>query len=144
MAEAAGTARRVGFVGRVRWRRLLTPEALIIGLAAAIVCYLTARHFFDSFEEPYAKLLSYLWSFFAAALTLVLGHWLLFYGAIAQPTLLLVAVGYGLAALYYLDHHDKLSRLVRVEIIATTCAIVIAVIVSLTVNVVSTVRALLS
>jgi hypothetical protein len=112
--------------------------------AAAIVCYLSARHFFDSFEEPYAKLLSYLWSFFAAALTLVLGHWLLFYGAIAQPTLLLVAVGYGLAALYYLDHHDKLSRLVRIEIMATTCAIVIAVIVSLTVNVVSTVRALLS
>ncbi|HEU4541787.1 MAG TPA: iron ABC transporter permease [Jiangellaceae bacterium] len=40
MAEAAGTARRVGFVGRVRWRRLLTPEALIIGLAVALVCYL--------------------------------------------------------------------------------------------------------
>lgn len=112
--------------------------------AAAIVCYLAARHFFDSFDEPYAKLLSYLWAFFAGALTLVLGHWLLFYGAVAQPTLLLVAVGYGLAALYYLDHHDKLSRLVRIEIMATTCAIVVAVIVSLAVNVVSTVRALLS
>jgi len=112
-------------------------------LAAAVVCYLASRHFFDSFDEPYAKLLSYLWAFFAASLTWVLGHWLLFYGAIAQPTLLLVAVGYGLAALYYLDHHDKLSRLVRVEIMATTCAIVVAVAVSLTVNVVNTVRALL-
>lgn len=109
----------------------------------AIVCYLTARHFFDSFEEPYAKLLSYLWAFFAAALTWVLGHWLLFYGPIAQPTLLLVAVGYGLAALYYLDHNDKLSKLVRAEIMATTSAIAIAVVVSLTVNVVSTVRELL-
>jgi hypothetical protein len=109
----------------------------------ATVCYLAARHFFDSFDEPYAKLLSYLWAYFAAALTWVLGHWLLFYEFIAQPTLLLVAVGYGLAALYYLDHYDKLSRLVRIEILATTGAIVLAVTISLTVNVMNTVRALL-
>jgi len=111
--------------------------------AVALVCYLAARHFFDSFDEPYAKLLSYLWAFFASALTWVLGHWLLFYGPIAQPTLLLVAVGYGLAALYYLDHNDKLSKLVRAEIMATTCAIAVAVVVSLTFNVVDTVRELL-
>ncbi len=114
-----------------------------IVLSAATVCYLSARHFFDSFDEPYAKLLSYLWAFFAAALTWVLGHWLLFYGPIAQPTLLLVAVGYGLAVLYYLDHNDKLSKLVRAEILATTSAIIAAVVISLTVNVVSTVRELL-
>jgi hypothetical protein len=112
-------------------------------LSSALVCYMAARHFFDSFDEPYARLLSYLWAFFASALTWVLGHWLLFYGAIAQPTLLLVAVGYGLAALYYLDHNDKLSKLVRVEIMATTGAIVVAVAISLTVNVISTVKALL-
>jgi len=112
-------------------------------LSSAVVCYLAARHFFDSFDEPYAKLLSYLWAYFAAALAWVLGHWLLFYGPIAQPTLLLVAVGYGLAVLYYLDHHDKLSRLVRIEVFATTCAIIGAVVISLTVNVVSTVRELL-
>lgn len=117
--------------------------------SAAAVCYLAARHFFDSFDEPYVKLLSYLWAYFAAGLTWVLGHWLLpkdfgeFYGFTAQPTLLLVGVGYGLAVLYYLDHHDKLSRLVRIEILLTTCAIVAAVTVSLAVNVVSTVRALL-
>jgi hypothetical protein len=112
-------------------------------LSSALVCYLAARHFFDSFDEPYAKLLSYLWAYFAGALTWALGHWLLFYGVIAQPTLLLVAVGYGLAVLYYLDHHDKLSNLVRMEIMVTTCAIMVAVVVSLTVNILSTVRALL-
>ena len=113
-------------------------------LASAVVCYLSARHFFDSFDEPYAKLLSYLWSYFAAGLTWVLGHWLLFYGGIiAQPTLLLVAVGYGLATLYYLDHNDKLSRLVRIEVMTTTGAIVIAVVVSLTANIITTVRTLL-
>lgn len=112
-------------------------------LSSALVCYLAARHFFDSFDEPYAKLLSYLWAYFTAALVWVLGHWLLFYGIIAQPTLLIVAVGYGLVVLYYLDHFDKLSRLVRIEIMATSWAIVVAVVVSLTVNVMSTVKALL-
>lgn len=113
-------------------------------ISTAIVCYLSARHFFDSFDEPYAKLLSYLWAYCAAALTWLLGHWLLFYNDfIAQPTVLLVAVGYGLATLYYLDHNDKLSKLVRTEILVTTCAIVIAVIVSLSINVSSTVRTLL-
>ncbi|HEX6198377.1 MAG TPA: iron ABC transporter permease [Jiangellaceae bacterium] len=41
MADTRGaTARLVRIAGRVRWRRLLTPEALIIGVAVAIVCYL--------------------------------------------------------------------------------------------------------
>jgi hypothetical protein len=115
----------------------------VLVFLSAVVCYLSARHFFGSFDEPYAKLLSYLWAYFAAGLVWVLGHWLLFYGVIAQPTLLLVAVGYGLAALYYLDHYDKLSKLVRLETLVTTCAIIVAVTVSLAVNVVSTVRALL-
>ncbi len=112
-------------------------------VCSGLMCYLVARHFLDSFDEPYAKLLSYLWAYFGAGVVWVLGHWLLFYGFLAQPTLLLVAVGYGLAALYYLDHHDKLSKVVRMEILITTSAIIVAVILSLTVNVTNTVRALL-
>lgn len=130
-------------------------SALFIGLGDAplyvlvlfvgLICFLSARHFFDSFDEPYAKLLSHLWGYFGAALTWVLGHWLLFYGngLVAQPTLLLLAIGYGLAALYYLDHHDRLSKLVRVEIMAITAIIVIAIVGSLTVNVTGTVKDLL-
>jgi len=112
-------------------------------LSSAMIAYLVSRHFLDAFDEPYARLLSYLWAYFAAGLTWILCHWLLFYGFLAQPTLLLTALGYGLAALYYLDHHDRLSKLARLEIIVTTCAIVLAVVVSLTVNVSTTVRALL-
>lgn len=130
-------------------------SALFIGLGDAplyflvlltgTVCYLTARHFFDSFDEAYAKLLSYCWGYFGAALTWVLGHWLLFYGNgfIAQPTLLLLALGYGLAALYYLDHHDRLSKVVRIEIMSITAVIVLAIVSSLTVNVTGTVKDLL-
>lgn len=117
----------------------------VIVLFTGLICYLSARHFFDSFDEPYAKLLSYIWGYFGAALTWVLGHWLLFYGngLVAQPTLLLLATGYGFAALYYLDHHDRLSKLVRVEIMAITAVIVLAIVGSLTVNVTGTVKDLL-
>lgn len=89
-----------------------------------LICYISAHHFFDSFDEPYTRLLSYLWAYFGAALTWVLGHWLLFYGIVSQPTLLLVSLGYGLAALYYLDHHDRLSTGVRRQIIFVLVAIV--------------------
>lgn len=114
-------------------------------LLAGLVCYLSARHFLDSFDESYAKLLAYSWGFFGATLTWVLGHWLLFYGngLIAQPTLMLTAVGYGLAALYYLDHYDRLSKPVRIEILVITIIIALAIVVSLAINVTGTVQDLL-
>jgi hypothetical protein len=98
-------------------------------LLTGAICYLSARHFFDSFDEPYAKLLSYIWGYFGAALTWVLGHWLLYYSIVAQPVLLLLAVGYGLAALYYLDHHDRLTRGVRRQFIFIMLAIVLIVVI---------------
>jgi hypothetical protein len=94
-----------------------------------LVCYISAHHFFDSFDEPYTRLLSYLWGYFGASLMWVLGHWLLFYGIVSQPTLLIVSLGYGLAALYYLDHRDRLSTGVRRQIIFILVAIVGIVIV---------------
>jgi hypothetical protein len=92
-----------------------------------LISYLAARHFFDSFDEPYAKLLSYMWGYFGAALMWVLGHWLLFYGFVAQPTLLLVILGYGLATIYYLDHFDKLSAVIRRQFIFIMIAVVVIV-----------------
>lgn len=98
-------------------------------LSTGLVCYLSARHFFDSFDEPYAKLLSYIWGYFSVALTWVLGHWLLYYDIVAQPVLLLLAIGYGLAALYYLDHHDRLSKGVRKQFVFIMIAIVLIVVI---------------
>lgn len=92
-----------------------------------LICYLAAHHFFDSFDEPYAKLLSYGWGYFGAALVWVLGHWLLYYGVVAQPVLLLVAIGFGLATLYYLDHHDRLSAAVKRQVMFIMVAIVFIV-----------------
>lgn len=94
-----------------------------------LICYLSAHHFFDSFDEPYAKLLSYAWGYFGASLVWVLGHWLLYYGIVAQPVLLLVAIGFGLATLYYLDHHERLSRAVRRQFIFIMLAIILIVLI---------------
>jgi hypothetical protein len=94
-----------------------------------IICYLAARHFFTIFEESFTSLYSHTWAYFAASLTWVLGHWLLFYGSFAQPTVLLTAIGIGLASLYYLKQNDRLSTLLRRQIVLTVIAVVVVVLV---------------
>jgi hypothetical protein len=98
-------------------------------LLSGLICYLAAHHFFDAFDEPYAKLLSYLWGYFGAALTWLLGHWLLYYRftAVAQPTLLLTAIGYGLAVLYYLDHHERLNSGLKRQFLFIMLAVILVV-----------------
>lgn len=98
---------------------------LVIGSWA--VCYAAARHFLTSFDEPLTSFLSHVWAYFAASLVWVLGHWLLFYGVISQPTLLLSLVGFGLASLYYLEKTDRLSVLMRRQIIFILLAVVVVV-----------------
>jgi hypothetical protein len=93
------------------------------------VCYLAGRHFFSSYDEPLTALLSQLWGYFGAALTWVLGHWLLYYGAMAQPVLFLSVIGFGLAILYYLETNDRLSVLVRRQIILIMTAVIFVLII---------------
>jgi hypothetical protein len=96
-------------------------------LLSGLFCFLAARHFLDTFDEPYARMLSYTWGYFGAALAWLLSHWLLFYQGIAQPTLLLSTLGYGLAVLYYLDHNDRLSKGVQRQFLIIMLAIVLVV-----------------
>lgn len=101
--------------------------SLVLVAAGGVVCYLSARHFFASFDEIYARFLAHTWSYFAAALIWILSHWLLFYGNLAQPTLLLSVIGFGCAGLYYLEQTDKLSLLLRRQLVFVMAAIVIIV-----------------
>ena len=96
-------------------------------LLSGLFCFLAARHFLDAFDEPYARMLAYVWGYFGAALAWLLSHWLLFYRGVAQPTLLLSAVGYGLAVLYYLDHNDRLGKGLRRQVIFIMAAVVLVV-----------------
>lgn len=92
------------------------PLGVYIVLTAAIV-YFSARHFFGSFEEVHYNSFSWFWALFGGTLTWVLGHWLLFYGPIAQPAVILTIIGYGLASLYYLAETDKLSAIIQRQIV---------------------------
>ncbi|MDB5164392.1 MAG: hypothetical protein JWL89_18 [Candidatus Saccharibacteria bacterium] len=96
-------------------------------LATGLICFLAARHFLDAFDEPYARMLAYVWGYFGAALAWLLSHWLLYYHGVAQTTLLLSTLGYGMAVLYYLDHHDRLGKGARRQFIFIMLAIVVVV-----------------
>jgi len=102
------------------------PLFVLVG-SVGLLCFCAAHHFFDSFDEPYTRLLAYFWAYFGAALTWVLGHWLLFYGPVAQLTLLLTALGLGLGTLYYLDHFDKLSSSIRRQVVFILAAVLLVV-----------------
>lgn len=94
-----------------------------------LVAYLAARHFLTSFEEAHTALIAHVWGYFAASLAFVLGHWMLFYGSVAQIILILTNVGYGLAAMYYLDAKDRLSMGLKRELLAIMSAILFIILV---------------
>lgn len=82
------------------------------------VTYLCARHFLTAFDEGMARATSYAWAFFCAGIAWLSGHWLIFYGPIAQPALLISVLAYGLSAMYYLEHKDRLTKNIRRQFIA--------------------------
>ena len=115
--------------------------APLYGLVAVtgVICYISAHHFFDSFDEPYTRLLSYMWGYFGAALMWVLGHGLIFYpdragGLVSQPTVILLTLGYGLAVLYYCDHSNKLNNLIRNQTLFVMVAVSLIMIGSLIIS----------
>jgi hypothetical protein len=98
-----------------------------ITFLTGLFCFLAARHYLEAFDEPYARLLSYMWAYFAAALAWLLSHWLLFYRGVALPTLLLSTLGYGLAVLYYFDQNDRLNKGIKRQFIFVMIAVVIVI-----------------
>jgi hypothetical protein len=107
------------------------PSAHLSVLVVSVwtICYLSARHFLTSFDEPYVSLYSHTWGYFAGAVAWLSAHWLLFYTGIAQPTLLLTVIGFGLGALYYLSETDRLSTLFRRQIVFIMIAVIFVVLV---------------
>lgn len=93
------------------------------------LAYFTARHFLSAFDESMSRATSYAWAFFAACIAWLSGHWLIFYGPIAQPVLLLGSLGFGLGSIYYLEHTDKLTIVLRRQFIAGMAIAVLVLIV---------------
>ena len=81
------------------------------------LCYSAAHHFLSSFEELHIKFIANVFAFFGAALTWILSHWLLFYGIVAQPALLLMIIGIYLSILYVLHKYQRLSPMLKTIIL---------------------------
>jgi hypothetical protein len=117
---------------------LIWPEGPVFALTllTGFFCFLAARHFLDIFDEPYARMLAYIWGYFGAALAWLLSHMLITYpnvdnGIVAQPVLFLSVIGYGLGILYYFDHFDKLSRFAKRQTVGIIILMALALIISL-------------
>ena len=100
-----------------------TAPAVVYVVLAGMIGYFSARHFFNGFEETHGIQYAWFWAFVSASLVWVLSHWLLFYGPVAQPAVFLSVIGYGLAGLYFLHEHDKLTSMVRRQIIFVVIAV---------------------
>lgn len=95
---------------------------------AFVVSYFSSRHFFNAYQDPHGVQYSWMWAFFATSLVWILTHWLLYYKLVAQPAVILTVIGYGLAGLYFLHEHDKLTMLVRRQIMFVVFALVFVMI----------------
>ena len=103
--------------------------AFALVAATTFICYFAARHFFTAFDEQMGRTIAYVWAYIAATLTWLLTHWLIYYGLIAQPVLLLSVIGYALAGMYYLQHTDRLSKGVQQQFVFVLAAILLIVLV---------------
>lgn len=101
----------------------------MLTLSTAFVCYFAARHYFSAFDETLGRMTAYVWAYFGASVTWLLSHWLIYYGVVAQPALIISLVGYTLAGLYYLQHTDRLSKGVRQQFIVVLTAILLFLVV---------------
>ncbi len=93
------------------------------------ICYLAARHFLASFDEPLTRFFSYLWGYFGATVVWILSHYLLSRGAFFQPVLLINVIGFGLATLYYLQETDRLSKFFQRQITFIVMSIVVILVI---------------
>jgi hypothetical protein len=105
-----------------------SPLVLLVA-GTWLITYIAARQFLTSFEEPHTLLLAHVWAYFSAGLAFILGHWLLFYGTVPQIIVILITIGYGLIALYYLDSTNRLSSSIKRQLLVIMCAILLVVLV---------------
>jgi len=102
-------------------------EAYVLIITVWTVNFVASRHFFTGFDEPYTKFLSNTWALFGAALAWITSHWLLYYGIISQPALLLFVLSFGLGSMYYLQRNDKLTKLYKNQFIFIISLVVLLV-----------------
>lgn len=105
-----------------------TAPIAIYVILTSVIAYFSSRHFFNAYEETHGVSYSWMWGLFSASTVWILSHWLLFYDLVAQPAVILGIIAYGMAGLYYLHDKDKLSQLVRRQIIFVVFALLFLIV----------------
>jgi len=103
-------------------------SSTVLVLASLFISYFAARHYFSAFDETLGRTIAYIWAYFAASVVWLLSHWLIYYGVIAQPVVIISVVGYSMAGLYYLQHKDRLSKNVQRQFVIVLAAILLIII----------------
>lgn len=102
----------------VAFYRVDPDQSLLVGILVTwLICYASARHFFNAFEEPMIRTLTQVWAWFGAVMAWILGHWVIQYLFLPQIALILSVIGYGLAIMYFLDKNEKLKATTRRQLI---------------------------
>lgn len=101
----------------------------ILVMATAVITYLSARHFMAAYDESMSRASAYTWAFFSSTIAWLAGHWLTFYGPVAQPALIITVIAYSMASLYYLDHRDRLSTSLRMQFVGIMIAVLLFIII---------------
>lgn len=115
----------VAFYGAFPGFSLLTAVAV-----TWLICYASARHFLGVFEEPFARAIIHIWAWFGALMAWILGHWVIDYlGVVPQIALIITALGYGLATMYYLGTKEKLNDALRRQLVVVMGLILLIIIV---------------
>lgn len=113
----------------VSYLLLVNLNASWLVIAVWLICYLSARHYLSAFDEQLARPVAQSWAFFAAAFTLVMGRWMLFYGVVAQAVIALSICAYGFAAMYYLDEIGKLTPAIKRQFVFVMSVVVLFIII---------------
>jgi len=108
----------------------------ILVLASWLIAVLSARHFLSAFEEPLSRIMSLVWGLFVAQLTWLLNRWLIVYTIlenrniiVPQIVLIVGAISYMVASLYYLYHQQNLRKQYIRRYLAYTWIILIIIII---------------
>lgn len=114
----------------VAFYRAFPDSSLLLSVVVTwLICYSVARHFLGAFDEPLTRAITHIWAWFGACMAWILGHWVVEYLYLPQIALILTALGYGLATLYYLDNNQKLKDAVRRQLLTVMGIILLIIIV---------------
>jgi hypothetical protein len=73
-----------------------------LGLASAVIGYFCMHHILGSFGDSMRVTVSYMWCILCFMISVIMSKWLIFYGYIAQPALLLAFLLLGFSTYNYI------------------------------------------